>query len=197
MKKANSANNKEIFEFTDLIRKEKQEALRNFNKEAFRSRLIRRIEEKSKTPSSFMFRFRQPVLAVSTVLVLVVMGWIALQIFTPTPYERDTRAIEKTLAQALETHELLVAQDVPPVEPQPGSDDLYEFEWSFKWVVYSVQREDIPDSDIPRIFSQAIQNAIQAKETENNEPSGGNPESKNGISLKENNLSQMLYKAQD
>lgn len=197
MKKTKTSNNKEVFEFTELIQKEKEDALLRFQKEDFLARLNRRIKEESKVPSPSMFWFRKPVIAAGTVLILVAMGWIATQLFTPTPYERDARAIEKNLAQVFDVHELLVAQRVPQVEPQPGPDNLYEFEWSLKRVVYSAQRENIADSDVPGILSQVLQNAILVKESEEKGPGGLNPETENGFLFKEDNAQQMLYKIQD
>jgi hypothetical protein len=197
MKKVNSVNNKEIFEFSDLIRKEKQEALLNFNKEAFRSRLIRRIEEEPKKPSPFLFRFRRPVIAVSAVLVLVVMGWIAFQVFIPTPSERNARAIEKMLTRAFESQEPLISRSVPQVEPIQDESDIHEFEWSLKRVVYSAQREDIADNDVPRILSQVLQNAPQVREVQDEEPSGTRSKSEDLSLFKKSDSHQMRYRTQD
>ena len=197
MKKANSSNNKEIFEFTDLIRKEKEEALRSFHKEAFRARLKRRIEEESKTPSPFVFRFRRRVIAVSTALILVVVGWIAFQVFIPTPHERNARTIEKTLTRAFESQELMIARSAPQVEPIQYESDIHEFEWSLKRVVYSAQREDITDKDVPRILSHVLQNAPQVREVEDEKPSGARPESEDRLLFKESDSHQMRYRIQD
>lgn len=197
MKKANSSNNKESFEFTDLIRKEKEEALLGFHKEAFRARLNRRIEEEPKTPSPFVFRFRRPVIAVSAVLVLVIIGWIALRVLTSTPYEREARTIEKTLTQVFESQEFLAARSVPQVEPEQEEADIHEFEWSLKRVVYSAQREDITDNDVPRILSQVIQNAPQLREVEDEKPSGARSRSEDLSLFKESDSHQMRYRIQD
>ena len=197
MKKNLSSNNKEIFEFTDLIRKEKEEALQSFYKKAFRARLMQRIEEESKTPSPFVFRFRRPVIAASTVLILVVMGWIASKVFISTPYERNTRAIEKTLFRAFESQELLVAPSVPQVEPIQEESDIHEFEWALKRVVYSTQREDITDNDVPRILSHVLQNAPQFREVEDEKPSGARPESEDRRLFKESDSHPMQYRIQD
>ena len=198
MKKSHASNNKEIFEFTDLIQKEKEEALQSFRKQEFGSRLKQRIkEEESKKPSQSVFWFRQPVIASGLILLLVAMGWIAIQILTPTPYERDARAIEKALAQAFETHELVIAQGVPQIEPQPGSEDLHEFEWSLKRVILSAQRENIPDSDIPQIFSQVLLKAAQFRETEDKDPEEMKDESEFGHLFEEKNPQQIFYQIQD
>lgn len=198
MKKTHASNNKEIFEFTDLIQKEKEEALQRFRKQEFGSRLKQRIkEEESKMPSSSVSWFRKPVIISSLILLLVVAGWIAVQLFTPTPYERDARAIEKILAQAFETHELMIAQNVPQIEPQPGSDNLHEFEWSLKRVILSAQRENIPDSDIPQIFSQVLLKAAQFRETEDKEPEEQKDESEFGHLFEEKNPQQIFCQIED
>ncbi len=198
MKKTHASNNKEVFEFTDLIQKEKEEALRRFRKQEFGSRLKQRIKkEEAKTLSPTVFWFRKPVIASGLILLLVAMGWIAIQILKPTPYERDARAIEKTLAQAFETHDLVIAQSVPQTEPQPGPDNLQEFAWSLKRVVYSIHREEIPDSDIPQIFSQVLLKAAQFRETEDKGPEELKEESENGHLFEEKNPQQIFYQIQD
>ncbi len=198
MKKTHASKNNEIFEFTDLIQKEKEDALQRFRKQEFDTRLRQRIkEEESITPSPSVFWFRKPVIASGLILLLVAMGWVAVQLFTPTPYERDARAVEKGLAQAFETHELVIAQSVPPVESPPGSDNLYEFEWSLKRVIYSAQRENIPDSDIPQIFSQVLLKAAQFRETEDQGPEELKNESEFGHLFEEKNPQQIFDQIQD
>jgi len=199
MKKTHASNDEEVFEFTDLIQKEKEEALQRFQKQEFGSRLKQRIkEEESKMPSPSVFWFRKPVIALGIVLLLIVLGWIiATQLFTLTPYERDTRAVEKALVQAFETHELMIAQSAPPIEPQPGADNLHEFEWSLKRVVYSAQRENIPDSDIPQIFRQVLLKAELFRETEDQEPEEQKNESEFGHLFEEKNPQQTYFQIQD
>lgn len=193
MKKTHPSNNKEIFEFTDLIQKEKEEALRRFRKQEFGTRLRQKIkEEESITPSPFVFWFQKPFIVSSLILLLVAAGWIAIQLFTPTPYERDSRSIKKALAQAIETHELVIAQSFPSIEPQPGSDNLHEFEWSLKRVIYSAQRENIPDSDIPQILSQVLLKAAQFRETEDQGPEELKDESEFGHLFEEKNPQQIF-----
>jgi len=199
MKKTHPSNNKEIFEFTDLIQKEKEEALQRFRKQEFGSRLKQRIKEKESTrPSPSVFWFRKPVIAAGIVLLLIVLGWVvSTQVFAPTPYERDARAIEKTLVQAFETHDLVIAQTSPPIEPQPGPDNLQEFGWSLKRVIYSAKRENIPDSDIPQIFSQVLLQAALFRETEDNESEELKDEIEFGRLFEEKNPQQIFYQIQD
>ncbi len=198
MKKTHPSNNKEIFEFTNLIQKEKEEALRRFRKQEFGSRLRQRIKEvESIMPSPSVFWFRKPVIASGLILLLVATGWIAVQLFTPTANERDARAIEKALVQAFETHELMIAQSLPQIEPQPGSDSLNEFEWSLKRVVYSIQRENIPDSDIQQIFNQVLLKAAQFRETEDKEPEEMNEEIEFGHLFEEKNPQQIFCQIED
>ncbi len=198
MKKSQSSNNNEIFEFTGLIQKEKEEALRRFRKQKFGSRLRQRIkEEESITPSPSVFWFRKPVIASGLILILVAAGWIASQLFTLTPHERDARAIEKTLSQAFETHEFMIAQTVPPIESPPASDNLHEFEWSLKRVILSAQRENIPDSDIPQIFNQVLLKAAQFRETEDKEPEEMKDESEFGHLFEEKNPQLIFCQIED
>jgi hypothetical protein len=199
MKKSHPSNNKEIFEFTGLIQKEKEEALQYFRKKEFGTRLKQRIKkEESKTPSPSVFWFRKPVIAAFGVVFLIVLGWvIATQLFTLTPYERDARAVEKALVQAFETNELMIAQSVPQIEPQPGADNLHEFEWSLKRVIFSAQRENIPDSDIPQIFNQVLLKTAQFRESEDKEPEEMKDESEFGRLFEEKNSQQIFIQIQD
>jgi hypothetical protein len=192
-------NDKEDFEFTNLIQKEKEEALKSFRKQDFGSRLKQRIkEEEAKTPSPSIFWFRNPVIATGIMVLLIVLGWVvATQVFTPTPYEKDAKAVEKALAQAFETHELVLVQSAPQIEPQSGSDNLIEFEWSLKRVIYSAQRENIPDSDIPQIFSQVLLKSTLFREAEDNESEEQKHESENGYLFKEKNQQQIFNEAQN
>lgn len=193
MKKHKTSNSKDEFEFTELIQKEKEEALLHFHKQDFRARLNRRIKEESTAPSPAVFWFRKPVIAAGTVFVLAILGWIAVQVLAPSPYERDARVIEKTLVKAFSVHEILLVQHVPPVEPQPGPNNLHEFKWSLKRVVYSAQRENIPDSDVPGILSQVLQNTTLLQESTEEGPDGFNPKSE----FKETNSQHRLYKIHD
>jgi hypothetical protein len=198
MKKTHASKNNEIFDFTNLIQKEKEEALQRFRKQDFGTRLKQRIKEEDViTPSPSVFWLRKPVIASGIALLLAAAGWIAVQLFTLTPYERDARAIEKTLAQAFETHELMIAQAAPPIEPQPGSDNLHEFEWSLKRVILSAQREDIPDSDIPQIFSQVLLKAAQFRETEDQRPEEMKDENEFGHLFEEKNPQQIFDQIED
>jgi hypothetical protein len=200
MKKTHISNNKnkELFEFTDLIHKEKEEAIQRFRKQEFGSRLKQRIkEEESKTPSPSVFWLRKLIIAAGAALILVVLGWaVVTQLFAPTPYERDARAVKKALVQAFETHELMIAQRIPQIEPQPGPDNLHEFEWSLKRVVYSIQRENIPDSDIPQIFSQVLLKAELFREREDEESEELKQQIENGH-LFEKNPQQTFDQIQD
>jgi len=187
MKNKNKSD-RDIPELIDLIQKEKEEALRIFREKDFKSRLNERIEAEPQKPTRDVFWFRKPVIATGLVMLLVVLGWIATQIFTPTLYERDVRAIKKTLAKAFDVQELLIAQSVPHIESQLGLENLYEFEWSLKRVVYSIQIKNIPDSDIPRILGNVLLKATQVSEAEDKAPSGLSPDRENEFLMKENNF---------
>ncbi len=201
MKKTHVSDNKdkEDFEFTNLIQKEKGEALQRFRNQEFGSRLKQRIkEEELKTPSPSIFWFRKPVIAAGTVLLLMVLGWaISTQLLAPKAYEKDARAVEKALARAFENHELVIAQSVPQIESQADLVNLHEFEWSLKRVIYSAQRENIPDSDIPQIFSQVLLNAELFREREDEESDELKRQIENGHLFEEKNPQQIFYQIQD
>lgn len=194
MKKNNNISNEETFEFDNLIQKEKEDALQSFREQDFRSQLSRKIEEESKTPLPSVFLFRKPVIAVSTVVLLIVLGWAATQIFAPSLSESEAKAIEKIIIQAVNLHGGVVAQDSLQFEPEPAESDIYEFGWSLKRVIYSIYRESIPDKDIPRIFSQVLQNVRTLKTTEEKEPGELKLNRENPSRIKENSFHQLFSK---
>jgi len=170
MKKNNNTSNKEMFEFDNLVQKEKEGALQSFRQEDFHSRMRRKIEEESKTALPSVFWFRKPVIAAGTVVLLIVLGWAATQIFAPSPTESEAKAIEEIVIQAVNLRGGMTAQGSLEFEPEPGESDIYEFGWSLKRVVYTIHRESIPDKDIPQIFSRVLQNARTLKATGEKEP---------------------------
>jgi hypothetical protein len=192
MKKNNDASNEEMFEFNNLIQKEKEGALQSFRGQDFRSQLSRKIEQEAKTPLPSVFWLRKPVIAVGTVVLLIVLGWAATKIFGPSPSESEAKAIKKIIVQAVNLHGNMLAQGSLELEPEPGESDIYEFGWSLKRVIFSIQSEGIPDKDIPRIFSRVLQNAAAFKTAEEKEPGELKPNRKNISLEKENNFHQLF-----
>ena len=129
-------NEKEVFEFGELIQKEKENALQSFRQDDLRSSLKQRIEEEQKKPFSQVFWLRKPVIVAGSVLLIVVLGWILARTFFPTPYEREARAIRKDLVQAFRLHGFIEEAGIP-IEPQPGSEDLYELFRSVLLIIIS------------------------------------------------------------
>lgn len=184
------SNEKEIFEFEELIQKEKQNALQSFRKEDLRSRLKQRIEEEQRKPFSQVFWLRKPVIVAGSVLLLIVLGWILTRTFLPTSYEREARAIRKDLAQAFRLHGFIEEAGVP-IEPQPGSEDLYELEWLIKRIIYASHRESISDEDIPRLLRQVLQNIYPIEEEDKKDQGEMKIKEKNESSRRENTFHQL------
>ena len=154
--------------------------------------MSRKIKEESKTPLPSVFWLRKPVIAVSLVLLLVVLGWVTTQIFAPSPSESEAKAIEKIIVQAVNLHGGMIAQGSLQFEPEPGESDIHEFGWSLKRVIYSIHRQSIPDKDISRIFSQVLQNVGTLKTTGEKEPGELKLNRKNSSLRKENNSHQLF-----
>lgn len=184
------SNEKEIFEFEELIQKEKENALQSFRQEDLRSRLKQRIEEEQRKPFSQVFWQRKPVIVAGSVLLLIVLGWILARIFLPTSYEREARAIRNDLVQAFRLHGFIEEAAIP-IEPQPGSENLYELEWSIKRVIFAVQRESIADEDIPQLLRQALQNTSLIQQEDKKNPGEMKIEKRNESSRRESNFHQL------
>jgi len=184
------SDKKDVFKFKELIQKEKEDALQSFRKEDFRSRLKPRLEEEPRKPSFPVFWLRKPVIVAGSVLLLIVLGWIFTRTFLPTSYERESRAIRKDLVQAFRLHGFIEEAGVP-IEPQPGSESLYELEWSIKRVIYAIHRESIPEEDVPRLLRQALQNISPIQEEDEESPGEMKIEKRNESSRSESNFHQL------
>jgi hypothetical protein len=183
-------NEKETFKYKELIQKEKKAALQSFRREDLRSRLKQRIEEEQRKPFSQVFWLRKPVIVAGSILLLIVLGWIMTQIFLPTSYESEARAIRKDLVQAFRLHGFIEEASVP-IQPQPGSENLYELEWSIKRVIYAAQRESITDEDIPQLLCQALQNTSLIQQEDEKSPWEMKIEKRNESSRSESNFHQL------
>ncbi len=186
-----SMNDKDIPELRDLIQKEKEEALQSFRQKDFKSRMNERIEAEQQKPSRDIFWFRKPVITAVSVLFLILMGWVASQFLFSPSYESDAQVIEKALTLASNSYGFMKEQSVP-IDPQPALEYLYEIEWYAKSVVYSNRRENIPDEDMPQIFSQVLQNGSLMKKEEEEDPEDLKFKRRTQSSKRESNLYQML-----
>jgi len=184
------SNEKEIFKFKELIQKEKKNALQSFRKEDLRSSLKQRIEEEQRKTFSPVVWLRKPVIVAGSVLLLIVLGWILTRAFLPTSYEREARAIRNDLVRAFRLHGF-IEEAKAPIEPQPGSENFYELEWSIKRVIYAVQRESITDEDIPQLLRQALQNVSLIQEEDKKGPGKMKIEKRNKSSRSESNFHQL------
>lgn len=186
-----SMNDKDIPELRDLIQKEKEEALQSFRQKDFKSQMNERIEAEPQKPARDIFWFRKPVITAVSILFLILLGWVATQFLLTPSYESDAQVIEKALTLASSSYGFMKEQSVP-IDPQPALEYLYEIEWYAKRIIYSNRRENIPDEDMPQIFSQVLQNASLMK-TEEEKGSEDIKFKKRSQSLKrESNLYQML-----
>jgi hypothetical protein len=184
------SNEKEIFEFEELIQKEKDNALQSFRQEDLSSRLKQKIEEEQRKPFSQVFWIRKPIIVAGSILLLIVLGWILARTFLPAPYEREARAIRKDLVQAFRLHGFIEEGGIP-IEPQPGSENLYELEWSIKRVIYAAQRESITDEDIPQLLRQALQDISLIQEVDKKGPGEMKIEKRSESSRSKGNFHQL------
>ena len=159
-------------EYNDLIKKEKEEAIRIYNEDAFRLRLDQKITEGTKPSRSYVHWFRKPYLAGISVLFVLFLGWLSTQIFLPSQQESEAKHLKNSFVQLFSQHDNILNQSILPVEPGSEKSAIHEFEWSLKRVILSVQRENAQDEDLVQNLSQVLQNAavlIKAEKSKSGE----------------------------
>ncbi len=148
--------NKKPEDFTELktlIQREKEDALSGFHPEHFQAKVRQRIEKESSKPSSSLFWQKKPVLAAGVILLLFLVGWAVTRIFAPSPYEKEERALEKTVSQVLNFQQFSVMEEETEVPSRPET----ELEWTIKRVLYAAHRESISDEEISDVFNEVLQ----------------------------------------
>ncbi len=155
-------------EYIDLIQKEKQEALLDYNEKAFRLELNRKISKVSKPSRSYVQWFRSPALAGSTVLLVLFFGWLSTKIFLPSSRESDAMLLENTFVQLFTQHGTILDKIHQPLEQYSSESAITEFEWTVKRVIYAIQRENAQDVDISESLSRVLQSAATLINTEIN-----------------------------
>lgn len=148
--------NKKSEDFTELkilIQSEKEEALSGFHPEYFQAKVHQRIEKESSKPSSSLFWQKKPVLAAGAILLLFIVGWAATLIFSPSPYEKEERALKKTISQVLNFQQFSTTEEETETPFRPET----ELEWTIKRVLYAAHRESISDEEIPHVFNEVLQ----------------------------------------
>ena len=146
-------------EYIDLIQKEKEEALRDYRGDSFRLCLNKKIAEDSKPSRSYVQWFRKPVFAGSTIL--------STKYFLPSSKVPESVRIKNTFVQLFSQHETILNQSPLQVELDAEKSAIYEFEWSLKRVIFSIQRENAPGEDIVQNLSKVLQNSAVLLKAEN------------------------------
>jgi hypothetical protein len=155
-------------EYRDFIRKEKEEALRDYDEHTFRLELNRRIGEETKPSHSYVNWFRRPAIAGSSVLLIIFLGWLTAQFFHPSSQRSEAARIKNTLVQLFTQHGIILDQSLQPIEQESDESAIEEFEWTVKRVLYAIQRENAPDIDITENLSRILQNTATLLKTGKN-----------------------------
>ena len=145
-----------MIKYTELIQKEKQEALRDYREETFRSQLDQKIAKDSQPRRSYVHWFKKPAVAGSSVMLIALLVWLSTQLFLPSSLGSEEMSIKQTLIHLFSQNRTILNQVPPPVEKVSGLSAIDEFEWSVKRVIYAIQRENVPDEDIARSISQVL-----------------------------------------
>ncbi len=144
-------------EYIDLIQREKEDALLDYREDAFRLRLEKRINEDSKPSRSYLSWFQKPAIAGSTVLLILLLGWLSTRYFLPSSQESDVMLLKNTFVQVFSQHDNILNQSPLPAEMGAEKSAIYEFEWSLKRVILAIQRENAPNEDIVQNLSTVLQ----------------------------------------
>ena len=145
-------------EYIDLIQKEKQEALWDYNEDAFRSRLDQKIAKDTKPSRSYVHWFQKPAVAGTLVLLLVFLCWLSTQFFLPSSLGLEEALIRNTFIRLFSQKRTILNRIPPQVDEEYEISAIEEFEWSIKRVFFAIQRENAPEEDIARSLSQVLQN---------------------------------------
>ena len=148
-----------MFEFIDLIKKEKQVALLNYDENTFNLELRRKISSESRPLLSKIRWFQRPAIAVSVLLLILFLGWLSTKIFHPVSQESDEVLLKNTFIQLFLQHGTLLDQRQPLVGHSADISADEEFEWMIKRVLFAIQREKAQVNDISESMSQVLQNA--------------------------------------
>jgi len=154
-------------EYIDLIQKEKEDALRNYQEDAFNLNLNKQIAKDSKPSRSYVQWFRKSVFAGSSVLLILFLGWLSTHFFLPSSQVPESRHIKNTLVQLFSQHRNILNQSPLQVDPGDEKSVNSEFEWSLKRVILAIQRENTQDEDIVQNLSKVLQNAAVLLKAEN------------------------------
>jgi len=146
-------------EYSDLIEKEKQVALLNYDENTFNLELKRKIIGESEPSLSMDRWFHRPVIAVSTLLLILLFGWLFKEIFLPSNQESDEALLKDTFIQLFIQHGTILDQRQQLVEPGADKPAGAEFEWMIKRVLYAIQREKAQVNDISESLNIVLQNA--------------------------------------
>ena len=154
-------------EYIDLIKKEKQEALQDFNEHVLRSGLDRRITEETKPSRLNVNWFRRPAIAGSSVLLIIFLGWLIAQFFQPSSQLTEASRIKNTFVQLFTQQETMLSQSFQPVDIGSNGSENDEFEWTVKRVIYAIQREKSVGVDISENLKRVLQSAAALLVTKN------------------------------
>jgi hypothetical protein len=152
-------------EYIDLIHKEKQEALRDYNEETFRSRLDQKIAKDTQPSRSYAIWFQKPAVAGTSVLLLVFLCWLSTQFFLPSSLGLEEALIKNTFIHLFNQNRTILNRILPQVDEEYEISAIDEFQWSIKRVFFAIQRENAPDEDISRSLSRVLQNTASLFKT--------------------------------
>jgi len=122
-------------EYIDLIKKEKEDALRDYQEDTFRLLLNKKTAEDSKPSPSYRQWFYKPVFAGSILLLILLLGWLSAHFFLPSSQVPESVHIKNTFIQLLSQQGNILNQSPPQVELSAEKSFNPEFEWSLKRVI--------------------------------------------------------------
>jgi len=139
----------------ELIRREKEDAERNFESARFDARLFERIRSASEASPKTWFVFLRkprPVIALSA-LLLAIAGFLFFRKLSPSPFQQTVRAMSAVLDDAGDGRKTR-GQD--SMAQRIATAEYTELGWALKGVLYACERESLGDVELADALSRVF-----------------------------------------
>jgi hypothetical protein len=140
-------------EYSQLIQKEKEEALQVYREDDLRLQLDRKNAEETKSSRSYVRWFQRPAFAGISVLFIILLAWFSRQFILPPSPVSNEIDIKNTFVQLLSQHKTILDQSPSQRDMDSYESGIHEFQWSIKRVIFAIQRENAQDDDIAQNLS--------------------------------------------
>ncbi len=139
----------------ELIRREKEEADRNFEGARFEERLLERVHKATETrPTTWLTLLRKPAPVVAlSALVLVIAGSLLLRRLPPSSFQQTVREMSAVLAEAGDGRR---AAEESRLAQRIATAEYTEFGWALKEVLYACERQALGQVSLTYALSRVL-----------------------------------------